>query len=164
MTVAFSALAASQLRLHSQLCALRCSLKVKKINAPQYCKTIVRVLTQNHSPFVFHADYNNKPWRNTNQFRNRFHKLCVLAGIRYRRPYMMRHTYASMLLKEGENENFVARQLGHVDTQMLRKVYGEFIPDSGSNNGYQLRGDWLAIEKIHSPALPALSSEIHATK
>ena len=114
--------------------------------------------THTHSPFVFHADYNNKPWRNTNQFRNRFQKLCVLAGVRYRRPYMMRHTYASMLLKEGENENFVARQLGHVDTQMLRKVYGEFIPDSGTDNGYQLRGDWQAIEELHAPALPAPSS------
>ncbi|MCW7552905.1 site-specific integrase [Endozoicomonas gorgoniicola] len=111
--------------------------------------------THTYSPFVFHADYNNKPWRNTNQFRNRFQKLCLLAGVRYRRPYMMRHTYASMLLKEGENENFVARQLGHVDTQMLRKVYGEFIPDRGTDNGYQLRGDWQAIEELHAPALPA---------
>lgn len=116
--------------------------------------------TQNHSPFVFHADYNNKPWRNTNQFRNRFQKLCILAGVRYRRPYMMRHTYASMLLKEGEDENFVARQLGHVDTQMLRKVYAEFIPDTTSNNGYQLRGDWQAIEELHAPALPAPDSSI----
>ena len=92
--------------------------------------------------FVFHNPYWDKPWTNTNQLANRFKECCLQSGVRYRRPYMMRHTYASMMLKHGEDESFVARQLGHVDTTMVRKTYREFIPDSGSANGYKFRNDW----------------------
>ena len=98
--------------------------------------------TMTRRTFVFHNPYWDKPWTNTNQLANRFKECCLQAGVRYRRPYMMRHTYASMMLKHGEDESFVARQLGHVDTTMVRKAYREFIPDSGSSNGYRFRNDW----------------------
>ena len=98
--------------------------------------------TMTRRTFVFHNPYWDKPWTNTNQLANRFKECCLQAGVRYRRPYMMRHTYASMMLKHGEDESFVARQLGHVDTTMVRKTYREFIPDSGSSNGYRFRNDW----------------------
>ncbi len=51
--------------------------------------------------------------------------------IRYqgiRDPYQVRHTFATALLKAGTNPWHVARQLGHVDVQMVFKIYGEFIP------------------------------------
>ena len=92
--------------------------------------------------FVFHNQHWNKPWTNTNQLANRFKECCLQAGVRYRRPYMMRHTYASMMLKEGEDEAWVSRQMGHVDTTMIRKTYREFIPDLDSQNGYQFRNNW----------------------
>ena len=92
--------------------------------------------------YVFHNPYWNKPWTSTNQFANRFKECCMLAGVRYRRPYMMRHTYASMMLKHGEDEGWVARQMGHVDTTMIRKVYREFIPDADHAGGYRLKNDW----------------------
>ncbi|WP_234790175.1 Arm DNA-binding domain-containing protein [Pseudomonas amygdali] len=34
------------------------------------------------------------------------------AGVRYRRPYQTRHTYASMMLSAGEHPMWVAKQLG----------------------------------------------------
>ncbi len=54
--------------------------------------------------------------------------LCTRAGIRYRNPYQVRHTFASALLTAGENPWFVSEQLGHVDVTMVLKVYGKFIP------------------------------------
>ena len=39
----------------------------------------------------------------------------------------MRHTYASTLLTAGANPWYVAQQLGHVDVEMVFKVYGKFI-------------------------------------
>lgn len=92
--------------------------------------------------FVFHNPWWNKSWTNTNQFANRFKECCLTAGVRYRRPYMMRHTYASMMLKHGEDEGWVARQMGHVDTTMIRKVYREFIPDADHSGGYRLKNNW----------------------
>ena len=44
--------------------------------------------------------------------------------IEYRYPYQCRHTYASMMLSEGKNPMWVARQMGHSDWGMIRKVYG----------------------------------------
>ena len=37
------------------------------------------------------------------------------AGVRYRRPYQTRHTYASMMLSAGEPPMSVAKQMGHTD-------------------------------------------------
>ncbi|MBB5190083.1 integrase [Silvimonas terrae] len=64
------------------------------------------------------------------------------AGVRYRNPYQTRHTYASMLLSAGENLLWVASQMGHVDTEMLIKTYGKWIPDRNAKAGYKPVADW----------------------
>lgn len=57
------------------------------------------------------------------------------AGVRYRRPYQTRHTYASMMLTAGEPLGWVAQQMGHSDLTMLARVYARWIksamPDVG---------------------------------
>ena len=50
------------------------------------------------------------------------------AGVRYRNPYQMRHTFASTLLTAGANPFWIATQLGHVDGEMVFKIYGRWIP------------------------------------
>lgn len=60
---------------------------------------------------------------------------CRKAGVRYRKPYQTRHTYASMMLTAGESPMWVAQQMGHSDWGMIRTVYGHFIPDSHPNAG-----------------------------
>lgn len=58
-------------------------------------------------------------------------KLVRKAGVRYRPPYQLRHTYASTLLTAGANIKWLARQLGHGDsTEMLFKHYGTFIREN----------------------------------
>lgn len=51
------------------------------------------------------------------------------AGVRYRRPYQARHTYASMMLSAGEEPMWVASQMGHADWGMIRQIYGKWMPD-----------------------------------
>lgn len=62
--------------------------------------------------------------------------------VRYRNPYQTRHTYASMMLSGGENIMWVANQMGHVDTQMVIKTYGKWIPDLSAVSGYRPLNDW----------------------
>ncbi|GAB5391876.1 MAG: hypothetical protein Altm2KO_21750 [Alteromonas macleodii] len=50
-------------------------------------------------------------------------------NIRYRYPYQCRHTYASMMLSNGKNPMWVAKQMGHADWGMIRKIYGRWISD-----------------------------------
>lgn len=74
-----------------------------------------------------------KPWGSDAQIRRTlWQPLCTRAGVRYRNPYQMRHTFASTLLTAGSNPFWVASQLGHVDVEMVFKVYGRFIPKNYS--------------------------------
>jgi len=54
------------------------------------------------------------------------------AGIQYRPPYQLRHTYASTMLSAGANPMWVAKQMGHADWGMIRKIYGKWIPQGFS--------------------------------
>ncbi|RUO60636.1 tyrosine-type recombinase/integrase [Pseudidiomarina insulisalsae] len=49
------------------------------------------------------------------------------SKVRYLKPYACRHTYASTMLTHGESPMWVARQLGHRDWGMIRKIYGRWI-------------------------------------
>lgn len=52
------------------------------------------------------------------------------AGVRFLVLYSTRHSFASWMLAAGESEMTVANHLGHVDVSMVRKVYGQFIPEN----------------------------------
>ena len=57
------------------------------------------------------------------------------AGVRYRRPYQTRHTYASMMLSAGEHPMWVAKQMGHTDWTMIARVYGRWMPHADAKAG-----------------------------
>lgn len=50
------------------------------------------------------------------------------AGVRHRGANQCRHTFASQALSSYVPIEWVARQLGHTDTTMVRKHYGRWIP------------------------------------
>ncbi|GAB3294210.1 site-specific integrase [Pseudidiomarina andamanensis] len=49
------------------------------------------------------------------------------SKVRYLKPDACRHTCASTMLTNGENLMRVARQLGHKDRGMIRKVYERWL-------------------------------------
>lgn len=76
------------------------------------------------------------------------------AGVRYRRPYQMRHTFASMMLSAGEHPMWVAQQMGHKDWAMIIRVYGKWMPSADPDAGGKavgLFGEKLALS-CHSGA------------
>ncbi|MFG6468389.1 tyrosine-type recombinase/integrase [Roseateles sp. BYS87W] len=52
-----------------------------------------------------------------------------------RRPYQMRHTAATLWLASGEAPEWIARQLGHANTQMLFQVYSRYVPNLTRRDG-----------------------------
>jgi integrase len=81
-----------------------------------------------------------KPWETDAQLRKTLWlPLCARAGVRYRNPYQVRHTFASALLTAGHNPWYVAQQLGHVDVQMVFRIYGKFIAQDYQKPQVQLR-------------------------
>lgn len=49
------------------------------------------------------------------------------SGVRYRRPYQTRHTYACWMLSAGANPAFIASQMGHENAEMVYTVYSAWI-------------------------------------
>lgn len=66
------------------------------------------------------------PWMDEQQaFRRHYWVPCLKRlGIRYRRPYNMRHSYATMMLMAGMNPAFCAKQLGH-NIEMFLRTYSK---------------------------------------
>ncbi len=85
---------------------------------------------------VFHNPRTDKPWQGDQPIRKTLwtHAL-KKAGVRYRRPYQTRHTYASMMLSSEEPLAWVSRQLGHSNVLMTAKAYATWIPDSQPEAG-----------------------------
>jgi integrase len=72
------------------------------------------------------------------------------AGIRYRRPYQTRHTYASMMLSAGEHPMWVAKQMGHTDWTMIARVYGRWMPHADDSSGSKAVSMWTHSDNERS--------------
>ena len=59
------------------------------------------------------------------------------AGIRHRKAYESRHTFACWALSAGANPSFIASQMGHTNAQMVFSVYGKWMAEQN--------GDQIAI-------------------
>ncbi|MBO0369254.1 site-specific integrase [Pseudomonas putida] len=71
-----------------------------------------------------------------------WHPAMKKAGVRYRRPYQTRHTYASMMLSAGEHPMWVAKQMGHSDWTMIARVYGRWMPSADQEAGSKAERAW----------------------
>lgn len=68
------------------------------------------------------------PWTGSEQVRKRaWIPLVKSAGVRYRKLYNLRHTYASTLLTLGEDIEHISKQMGHTDSVLFRRTYAEII-------------------------------------
>jgi integrase len=90
---------------------------------------------------IFHNPRTGEPWETDAQIRKTcWQYILKKSGVRYRNPYQTRHTYASTLLSGGENPWWVAKQMGHVDVEMVFRHYGKWIPKD--KNQHQTVNDW----------------------
>jgi integrase len=63
----------------------------------------------------------------SNNFRDRWKKVLSVANIPYRRPHIIRHSFASHAIEQGCPLTGVAYLLGHSDTRMVAQTYGHLI-------------------------------------
>lgn len=75
-------------------------------------------------------NFNNRIWL----------PLLRYLALKPRRPYQTRHTAATLMLAAGENPEWIARVLGHANTEMLFKVYSRFVPNLTRRDGLALAG------------------------
>lgn len=87
-----------------------------------------------NSTFVF-VNQAGKPLCRKNLLRRRWYPLLEQLGLRRRRQYQTRHTAATLWLAAGENPEWIARQMGHANTEMLFRVYSRFVPNLTRQDG-----------------------------
>lgn len=72
---------------------------------------------------------------NPDSFRkHKWGRVLKSAGVRYRYPYQMRHTFATRHISQGMNLWQLANWMGHSSPEMLFRHYGKFIEDYQKTN------------------------------
>jgi integrase len=98
-----------------------------------------QALTANlQSPHVF-LNMEGKPILQ-DKLRELWMRAMKKSQLPYRRMYETRHAFASWALAAGESADWVARTSGHVNTSMIYKTYGRFIPNLTRQDGSALEG------------------------
>lgn len=110
-----------------------------------------RALTQLAGDFVFLDPRYGKPWIEERAFRRSYWAPTLKAlGLRYRRPYNTRHSYATMMLMSGMTPAFCASQLGH-SVGMLLSTYARWL--DGEHNAMEMGRLEASLRRDSSPDL-----------
>lgn len=107
---------------------------------------------------IFHNPRTSQPWQGDQSIR----KTCWMpaikkAGVRYRKPYQTRHTFASMCLSAGENLAWVSKMLGHSNVLQTARTYATWIPDSSPDAGQKMV-DLFSENVVIKTSIPDQSS------
>ncbi len=72
-----------------------------------------------------------QPWRDDRAIYHRcWQPALKSSGVKFRKQYNTRHTYASTMLTENHPIAWVAKQLGHTDIAMTLSTYARWIPEN----------------------------------
>jgi len=120
------------------------------------------------SPYVFVNSYGRPILQD--KLRELWARVIRTTDLPYRRMYETRHTFASWALALGETPEWVARTLGHVDTSMVYKTYGRYIPNLTKMDGSAIerqfaesenrKGSEVGHNRGHNRDLPGCQSDI----
>lgn len=77
---------------------------------------------------IFENPVTGAPWHDERSQRDHYWQPTLKRlGMRMRRPYQTRHTYATTALMAGVNPSYISRQMGHRNAKMLFSVYAKWI-------------------------------------
>ena len=113
---------------------LKEALEIHRIHAPV-----------NEDDLIF-CNGENNPVDPDNIIKRHFQPALRVAGLRKIRFHDLRHTFASLLIDQGENIKFIQSQLGHASIQTTLDRYGHLMPLK-NYAGVGVRLD----EKVFSP-------------
>ena len=76
-------------------------------------------------------------------------KLLAKAGMRHIRVHDLRHTFASLLIQQGESLAYVKEQIGHHSIKITVDTYGHLVP--GGNRAAVDKLDGLETATVRNP-------------
>ncbi|CAK00315.1 tyrosine-type recombinase/integrase [Helicobacter acinonychis] len=78
--------------------------------------------------------------RRTSVFQRRFRELLKALDLKDRKLYTTRHTFASLMLSQGEEPMWVSKMLGHKDLNTTYGAYSHYIPQQDRERAKFLKG------------------------
>jgi integrase len=83
------------------------------------------------------------------------------AGLSHVRIHSLRHSFASMLVHQGENPKYVSSQLGHASIQITLDRYAHLYPDEKRTAATRFEAQLAAaaVSSSSHPADPAGTAE-----
>ena len=88
-----------------------------------------RLLSRNAESGLVFSSTNGQFIDPDNLIRREFLPALDRAGLRRIRFHDLRHTYASLLISQGENIKFIQSQLGHASAKTTLDRYGHLMPN-----------------------------------
>ncbi|ANT42690.1 site-specific integrase [Helicobacter pylori] len=78
--------------------------------------------------------------KRTQDFQRMFKKLLKALNLKERKLYATRHTFASLMLSQGEEAMWISQTLGHKDLNTTYKTYSHYIPQQEKERAKFLKG------------------------
>ncbi|ANT42997.1 site-specific integrase [Helicobacter pylori] len=78
--------------------------------------------------------------KRTTMFQRAFRSLLKALNLKNRKLYTTRHTFASLMLSQGEEAMWVSKTLGHKDLNTTYKTYSHYIPKQDKERAKFLKG------------------------
>lgn len=101
---------------------------------------------------IFQNPVTGRPWHDERSQRDHYWRPSLRRlGIRWRKPYNTRHTYATTALAGQVNPGYVARQMGHKSAKMLFSVYSKWI--DGADQGRERAKLEVAQGTVNLPGI-----------
>ncbi|QLG89565.1 site-specific integrase [Chitinibacter bivalviorum] len=114
------------------------------------------------SEYVF-CNLQGLPVDHNNITKRVWYPLLSHLGLEKRRPYQSRHTAATLWLAAGEAPEWIARQMGHANTEMLFKVYSRYVPNLTRRDGSAFERLLLQGQSsLPSQVIEAIKQEVQA--
>jgi integrase len=108
-----------------------------------------RAHTQMAGDVVFRDPRYGEPWNEERAFRRSFWTpMLKRLSLRYRRPYNMRHSYATAMLMAGMTPAFCAKQLGH-SVEMFLNTYSKWM--DGEQNDLEMSRLESSLSSLNLP-------------
>ncbi len=78
--------------------------------------------------------------KRTQEFQKMFKALLKALNLKDRKLYTTRHTFASLMLNQGEEAMWVSKMLGHKDLNTTYKTYSHYIPQQEKERAKFIKG------------------------
>jgi integrase len=149
---------------HGQVTSPKTAQSVRTVDVPQPVLADLQLYRLMYpakpGDLIFRTD-TGSPLDPDNWTKRRFLPMLEEAGLRRMGLHALRHTYASLLINQGEGIKYASKQLGHASIQITADLYGHLFKET-SLAAMRRLGDGMAARANAALTEPAIEGHLDA--